>query len=50
LRINPNVADGNIINTLWRMMGPVEQKYPQKLKLVHQEGTAEPAFLYMIVP
>ncbi len=50
LRINPNVADGNIINTLWRMMGPVEQKYPQKLKLVHQEGTAEPAFLYMIAP
>lgn len=50
LRINPHVADGNIINTLWRMMAPVEQKYPNKLRLVHEEGLTEPAYLYMIMP
>jgi hypothetical protein len=50
LRMNPNVADEHsIINTVHQMMVPVAQKYPQKLKLVHQEGDAEPAYLYQIV-
>jgi hypothetical protein len=49
LRANANAADGNIINTLWRMMQPVAEKYPQKLKMIHQEGTAEPAYLYQIM-
>jgi hypothetical protein len=48
LRMNPNVADGNIVNTLWRMLGPIAQKYPQKVKLIHQEGTVEPAYIYQI--
>ncbi len=49
LRGNPKVADGNIITTLWRMMQPVDKKYPQKVRLVHQEGTVESAFLYQVV-
>lgn len=49
LRMNPAVNDGNIVNTLWQMLAPVAKKYPQKLKLVHQEGTSEPAYLYRIV-
>jgi len=49
LRANTRVADGNIITTLWRMLKPVADKYPQKIKLVHQEGTVEPSYLYQIV-
>jgi hypothetical protein len=51
LRGNPKVADGNIVTTLWRMLKPIADntKYAQKLKLVHQEGTSEPAYLYEIV-
>lgn len=46
LRRNPNKIDGYIINTMHRMMQPIAQKYPQKLKLVKQMGTTEPAYLY----
>lgn len=49
LRINPNVDNGGIINTLWQMLAPVAKKYPNKLKLIHQEGATEPAYLYQIV-
>jgi len=49
LRANAKVPDGNIITTLWRIMQPIAEKYPKKLRLVHQEGTAEPAYVYQII-
>jgi len=48
LRRNPKKPDGYIINTLHRMLQPVAQKYPQKVKLVKQIGETEPAYLYEI--
>jgi hypothetical protein len=48
LRRDPKKIDGMIINTLHRMMGPVQQKYPQKLILLKQIGETEPAYLYEI--
>jgi hypothetical protein len=48
LRRNPQKPDGFIINTLHRMLQPVVQKYPEKLKLVKQIGETEPAYLYEI--
>lgn len=48
LRRNPKVADGQIINTIQRLMYPVMQKYPKKLELVKQIGETEPAYLYKI--
>jgi hypothetical protein len=49
LRMNPNVANGNIINTLWQMVVPLAKKYPQRVGLVHQTGAEEPAYLYRIL-
>ncbi|MFH0894802.1 MAG: hypothetical protein V2A54_10245 [Bacteroidota bacterium] len=54
IRVNPTMAStpkGGYINTLHRMLGPIAQKYPQKLKMVHQEGDNlnEPAYLYEIL-
>jgi len=46
LRRDPKKIDGYIINTLHRMLIPVQQKYPQKLVLVKQIGETEPAYLY----
>ncbi len=48
LRQNPKKNNGRIINTIQRMLGPVVQKYPEKLKLLKTEGTDEPAYLYEI--
>jgi len=48
LRRDPKKIDGMIINTLHRMFVPVQQKYPQKLRLVKQIGESEPAYLYEI--
>jgi hypothetical protein len=48
LRRNPKKIDGYIINTLHRMLQPVAQKYPQKIRLVKQIGDTEPAYLYEI--
>jgi len=48
LRRNPRVNNGEIINTMHRMFGPIQQKYPEKLKLVHQEGTDEQSYLFEI--
>lgn len=49
LRINPEKADGNIINTIHRILQPIDQKYPGKLRPMHKEGEAEPADLIEIV-
>ncbi|HNQ12817.1 MAG TPA: hypothetical protein PKM16_06410, partial [Bacteroidia bacterium] len=48
LRRNPKKVDGYIINTMHRLLNPVTQKYPQKLKLIKQIGVQEPAYLYEI--
>jgi len=53
LRRDPSKADGNIINTMHRMIEPIAKKYPTKFTLIHQfpepaESQIEPAFLYKI--
>ncbi|MCX6291343.1 MAG: hypothetical protein NT126_06215 [Bacteroidetes bacterium] len=48
LRRDPKRNDGNFINTLHRMMQPIQAKYPQKLKLLKTIGTDESAYLYEI--
>jgi hypothetical protein len=48
LRVNPNNASMGFINTVHNIMQPIAQKYPQKLKLVHVEGTFEETYVYEI--
>ncbi|MBA3705342.1 MAG: glycosyltransferase family 39 protein [Bacteroidetes bacterium] len=48
LRMNPKKNNGRIINTIHRMLQPVAQKYPQKLKVVKVIGEVEPTYLYEI--
>lgn len=53
LRRDPSKNDGDIINTVHRVIQPVAQKYPQKIRLVHQIPEAdkpqvEPTYLYEI--
>lgn len=53
LRRDPSKADGNVINTLHRMVEPFAKKYPEKITLVHQiptpdQAQVEPAYLYKI--
>lgn len=48
LRINPARNTGDIINTLHNIIAPIARKYPQKLRLVKEIGTTEPASLYEI--
>lgn len=48
LRRNPKKIDGYLINTVHRMVGPLAQKYPEKIRLVKQIGESEPAYLYEI--
>lgn len=46
LRKDPRKNNGEVINTIHRMLGPVYQKYPQKVKLVKTIGTNESCELY----
>ncbi len=46
LRQNPKKPNGNVINNIHRMLQPIAQKYPQKLKLVKTIGTDESCELY----
>lgn len=48
LRKDPRKNNGEVINTIHRMLGPVYQKYPQKIKLVKTIGTVESCELYQI--
>jgi hypothetical protein len=48
LRQNPTKANGNIINTMNNVVGPIAQKYPQKLKMIQQIGDLEPTYIYEI--
>lgn len=49
LRRNPKTNDGYIINTVHRIMQPLSEKYPTKLRLIKQIGESEPAYLYQII-
>jgi len=48
LRMNPRQNTGDVINTLHNIAAPIMQKYPEKLRLVKEIGTSEPAYLYEI--
>jgi hypothetical protein len=48
LRRNPAKPDGNVINTLHRMVAPIARTYPDSVQLIKQLGTTEPAFLYKV--
>jgi len=48
LRSNPLVADGNVLNGIHRLIAPVARKYPQKIKLIRQEGASEQAQLFEV--
>jgi hypothetical protein len=49
IRLNPDKNDGSYINTIQQTFAYVEQKYPQKLKFIRQEGTSEAAQLWQIL-
>jgi hypothetical protein len=46
LRANPTEPSMGIINTIHNIMIPINEKYPDKLKLVHVEGTLEETLVY----
>jgi hypothetical protein len=46
LRANPAKKDGQIVNTINTIMARIHEKYPEKFKLVHNEGTDERAEVY----
>jgi hypothetical protein len=48
LRINPKQNTGDIINTVHNIVGPIQQKYPEKLTLVKTIGTSEEAYIYKL--
>ena len=41
LRVNVKTSQGGIINTVHRVLQPIEEKYPGKLEVVHQIGEYE---------
>lgn len=48
IRLNPKMNTGDVINTIHFILGPIMQKYPEKLRLVRRFGTDEIAELYEI--
>lgn len=48
LRINPTQNTGQIINTIHNIVQPIIEKYPNKLKLIHTEGSSEQTYLFEI--
>ncbi len=48
LRIDPSKNIGQIINTVHNIAQPIMEKYPNKLKLVHTEGSAEECYVFEI--
>jgi len=48
LRQNPKKNNGHVINNIHRMLQPIVQQYPQKLRLVKSIGTEEVCELYQI--
>lgn len=48
LRINPAQNTGQIINTVHNIVQPIMEKYPDKLRLIHTEGSFEQCYLFEI--
>lgn len=48
LRVNVKTSQGGIINTVHRVLQPIQDKYPGSLELVHQIGEDEPAQLIKV--
>jgi hypothetical protein len=48
LRMNPAANTGDVINTIHNIMGPIVNKYPEKLTMIKQIGDSESAYLYQI--
>ena len=48
LRMNPKFKTDDIINTLHNIVGPIQQKYPEKLILVKTMGDSEEAYIYKL--
>jgi hypothetical protein len=48
LRINPDKNTGDIITTMEYMLVPIYKAYPNKLRMIHREGTDEVAELWQI--
>jgi hypothetical protein len=48
LRMNPAKNNGRVINTIQRMLGPVYQAHPEKLRLKKSIGTTEKCELWEI--
>jgi len=49
LRRDPKKNDGMVINTIHRMIIPLSQKYPQKIRMIKRMGDVEPAELYEVL-
>lgn len=49
LRVNPSQPGAGFINTVHNIVGPIYEKYPQKLKRVHVEGQFEETEVYEII-
>jgi hypothetical protein len=47
-RLNPDKNTGDIITTMKYMFEPIRMQYPNKVKLIHTEGTDEVTELYQI--
>ena len=48
LRINPLQNTGDVINTVHNIVQPIMTKYPNKLKLIHTEGSSEESYVFEI--
>ncbi|TRX71047.1 glycosyltransferase family 39 protein [Carboxylicivirga sp. M1479] len=48
LRKNPRINNGQTINTLQRYLYVISKKYPRAIKMEHQIGKIEPAYLFRI--
>jgi len=48
LRFNTYQKTANVINTLHKMLKPIVDKYPEKVKMIHVEGDDEQSWLYEI--
>ncbi len=48
LRMDPKRNTGQVVNTIHRMMQPVQAKYPNRFRLLKTIGTDEAAYLYEV--
>jgi len=46
LRLDPTNPGAGFINTMHNIIGPIANKYPEKLALIHKQGDFEEAYVY----